>query len=395
MLRHNKIHMGYKLTLCSLMLSSTLAYADDQGAVESLTGFNINETSAMKKTGIEVGGWLSMGVAGNFDDPENNSNGPVTFSDRANEFNVQQLYGYVERAVDTESKGWDVGFRADVMYGTDSRFSPTSNYDDNFTTDGNSNYHKVVFPQAYAEIYAPIGNGITTKIGHFYTIIGNEVVTAPDNFFFSHAYTMQYAEPFTHTGILSSYSVNDNVSITGGVVTGWDSFFQQPANFLGGVNYTTDDERTSVAVALVTGDVYEDTARDHDHNRTMYSIVINHDITDNLHYTLHHDFGIEQNAAADGTTAKWYGLNQYLAYDINEKLAVGMRAEWFRDEDGTRVTGAKDHFFALTAGVNYSPVPWLKIRPEVRYDWTSHTTPYDDATDDNQLLISADATIIF
>lgn len=60
-------------------------------------------------------------------------------------------------------------------------------------------------------------------MGHFYTIIGNEVVTAPDNFFYSHAYTMQYGEPFTHTGGLASWS-GEKVTVHGGVVNGWDKF---------------------------------------------------------------------------------------------------------------------------------------------------------------------------
>ncbi len=49
------------------------------------------------------------------------------------------------------------------------------------------------------------------KVGHFYTIIGYEVVTAPDNFFYTHAYTMQYGEPFTHTGVLATYNANDQL----------------------------------------------------------------------------------------------------------------------------------------------------------------------------------------
>ena len=40
------------------------------------------------------------------------------------------------------------------------------------------------------------------KLGHFYTPIGYEVVPANGNFFYTHAYTMQYGEPFTHTGVL-------------------------------------------------------------------------------------------------------------------------------------------------------------------------------------------------
>ncbi|MDP1969632.1 MAG: porin, partial [Methylobacter sp.] len=362
-----------QLTLCSAVLCSSLVQADDdKGAVESLTGFNINETAPLKDLGINVGGWVSSGVSGNIDSPEDRFNGPVTFGDRANEFNMQQLYGYIERAVDTESKKWDLGFRADILYGTDARFTTQANFDNKLILDSDSRFYKLAFPQVYATVFAPIGNGLTTKIGHFYTIIGNEVVTAPDNFFFSHAYTMQYGEPFTHTGIISSYPVNDNISLTGGVVSGWDSFFQEPANFLGGATFTTDNKKTSLAFSMITGDVQKLDK----HNRTMYSVVLSHDFTDTLHYKLQHDLGIEEKSTS-ADSAKWYGINQYLTYDINDKLGAGVRLEWFRDEDGARVAaigngntmpGGQNHYLAATAGLNYSPTSWLTLRPEVRYD---------------------------
>lgn len=396
-----KKHNGWQLTLCSVFLSSSMAQANDKGMVESLTDFNINETAPLKDLGVSVGGWVSGGVAGNPDDPRDGFNGPITFGDRSNEFNMNQLYGYIEKAVDTEAGKWDFGFRADVLYGTDSRFTTQANFDDSLILDSESRLYKLAFPQVYAELFAPIGNGITAKIGHFYTIIGNEVVTAPDNFFYSHAYTMQYGEPFTHTGVLFSYPVNNNISLTGGVVTGWDSFFQEPPNFLGGVSYSTDDEKTSVAFSVITGDVGDRPTPEH--HRTMYSIVVNHDIADNLHYTLQHDLGIEEQFTGQDS-AKWYGVNQYLTFDLNDEVSTGLRFEWFRDEDGARVgaigtgntfPGGQNHYFALTAGVNYSPVSWFKVRPEVRYDWATNGTPYDNASDDDQVLISADAIITF
>ncbi|MGR9015158.1 MAG: porin [Gammaproteobacteria bacterium] len=388
-----------QLTLCSAVLCSTLAQADDKGAIESLTGFNINETAPLKDLGINVGGWVSSGVSGNPDSPTDGYNGPVTFGDRSNEFNMQQLNGYIEKAVDTEAKKWDLGFRADILYGTDARFTTQANFDNRLIRDSTTRFYKLAFPQVYATVFAPIGNGLTTKIGHFYTIIGNEVVTAPDNFFFSHAYTMQYGEPFTHTGIISSYPVNDNISLTGGVVSGWDSFFQEPANFLGGVTFTTDNQKTSLAFSMITGDV----AKLDKHNRTMYSVVLSHDITDTLHYKLQHDLGIEEKSAA-ANSAKWYGINQYLTYDINDKMGAGLRLEWFRDEDGARVAaigngntmpGGQNHYLAATAGLNYSPISWLTLRPEVRYDHSTKSNAYNGGLSNDQLLISADATVRF
>ncbi|MFU8789329.1 MAG: porin [Methylobacter sp.] len=396
---HLRKNTAWQLTLCSAVLCSSLAQADDKGAIESLTGFNINETAALKNLGINVGGWVSSGVSGNIDSPEDRFNGPVTFGDRANEFGMQQLYGYIEREVNTEGGSWDFGFRADILYGTDARFTTQGNFDNNLILDSSSRFYKLAFPQVYATVFAPIGNGLTTKIGHFYTIIGNEVVTAPDNFFFSHAYTMQYGEPFTHTGILSSYPVNKNITLTGGVVSGWDSFFQEPANFLGGATYTTDNEKTSLAFSMITGDVVRGETR----HRTMYSVVLSHDITDTLHYTLQHDLGIEEKSAS-ADAAKWYGINQYLTYDINDKLGAGVRLEWFRDEDGARVgaigngntmPGGKNHYLAATVGLNYSPISWLTLRPEVRYDHATENDAYNDGVSNDQLLISADAIVRF
>jgi hypothetical protein len=388
------------LTLCSAVLCSSLVQADDdKGAVESLTGLNINKTAPLKDLGINMGGWVSSGVSGNIDSPEDRYNGPVTFGDRANEFHMQQLYGYIEKAVDTEGKKWDLGFRADILYGTDARFTTQANFDNKMILDSDSRFYKLAFPQVYATVFAPIGNGLTTKIGHFYTIIGNEVVTAPDNFFFSHAYTMQYGEPFTHTGVISSYPVNDNISLTGGVVSGWDSFFQEPANFLGGVTLTTDNKKTSLAFSMVSGDV----EKLDKHNRTMYSVVLSHDFTDTLHYKLQHDLGIEEKSTT-ADSAKWYGINQYLTYDINDKLGAGVRLEWFRDEDGARVgaigngnmmPGGQNHYLAATAGLNYSPISWLTLRPEVRYDHSTENNAYNTGLSNDQLLISADAIVRF
>lgn len=359
------------------------------GFVESLTGFNINKTSFMESSGVRLDGWLEFGIGGNPRGSIDGFNGPVTFNDLTNDVTVNQIYLTLERAVNDQGNSWDFGFRGDVFWGTDARFSLTKNLDDNLIT-GATDY-RLAFPQFYVNVFAPIGNGVTMTVGHFYTIIGYEVVPGPDNFFFSHAYTMQYGEPFTHTGVLFSYPINDNFSVTGGVTSGWDAFFQDPPNFLGGVNFTSDDEKTSVAVSLVTGDASQDNRS----NRTLYSIVASHDLTDDLHYVFQHDFGVEQNATFSGDTAYWYGINQYLSYDLMDELAAGLRFEWFRDEDGVRVGFGSNSYFEITSGLNWTPASFLTVRPEVRYDWSTANPAFDGATRENQFLISVDAIIQF
>ncbi|MDF0677797.1 MAG: outer membrane beta-barrel protein [Nitrosomonas sp.] len=51
----------------------------------------------------------------------------------------------------------------------------------------------------------------------------------------------------------------------------------------------------------------------------------------------------------------WYGINQYLLYDIsNQAFGAGLRFEWFHDQNGTRVMGDgnDEDFIGVTAGLN-------------------------------------------
>ncbi len=388
------------------------ALADDAGMIESLSGHNINNSSFLQNNNISVGGWAAGGITYASHDAPSNSNSPISFNDRINEFQFNQLNLFVEKAVN-KGNGWDFGGRVDFMFGTDSRKTQAAGWDnrmiprptDDDPTQG-ERFYDVAFPQAYAEIYAPFGNGITAKIGHFYTIIGYEVVTAPDNFFYSHAYTMLYGEPFTHTGALLSYDINDWLSVTGGAVMGWDNFRQQPGawDFLGGVTIAPSDD-TSLAVSLISGDTNETD----NINTTMYSVVLSHNFTDKFHYVLQHDFGVVQDGASrGGQNAEWYGINQYFTYDINDKLGAGIRAEWFRDSTGARIgtynnlantAGTGGSFYAVTAGLNYTPNSWLKLRPELRYDYFGADGDGSKAFDDNnefdQLGVAMDMIVTF
>ncbi len=402
---------GLALAVCSAFFVTTFAHADadyghdsshtessdDVGLIESLTGYKYNDTNFMQSLGVKFNGWTEIGFAGNVSNGRG-TNGPVTFNDGPNEFKLHQVYGIIEREVNTNTDTWSFGFRADVLYGTDARFSSAANFDANILNDNNQ--RQLVFPQAYVNIFMPIGNGVTAQVGHFYTLIGYEVVPSAGNFFFSHAYTMQYGEPFTHTGALLTYPLNNNITLTGGVVTGWDAHFNSPANFLGNVNYTTDDERTSFTASLITGSVRTQGTTASDHNRTMYSLVLEHDITDRLHYVIQHDLGVEEQNVLNGRSSQWYGLNQYLFYDVLDNLAAGMRVEWFRDDDGTRVPvngagGIPGTYIGVTGGLNYTPIAGFTVRPEVRYDRSTSNQAFHNGSDNDQLMLSVSGIFRF
>lgn len=377
----------------ALLSASVNLYA--AGAIESLTDVNINDASLLKNNGIEIGGWAAAGITYASHSGDHNSNAPVAFTDRVNEFMLNQVNLYIEKAVNTEGSDWDIGGRVDFMFGTDADNTQATGWDNQILDEEFNNYD-VAFPQAYVEVFAPIGNGITAKLGHFYTTIGYEVVTAPDNFFYSHAYTMNYAEPFTHSGALFSYQVSDNWSVSAGAVTGWDNFRENGGDwsFLGGANWSSDDEKSWLAVTLISGENGDDSV---DQNTTMYSIVFGHDFSDSLHYVFQHDFGTTESISANTDDTDWYGINQYLTYDLNDKVGLGLRAEWFSDSD-MRVSDFRANYYAVSAGVNYSPLDWLKFRPEVRYDWADTNgagAAFDNGNENDQIAVSMDMILTF
>jgi hypothetical protein len=383
------------------------------GAIADLTGYDANETSLLKNNGITVGGWANAGITYNATNPANGFNGPVTFGDRDSEVQLNQLNLFIQRAVATEGTGWDFGGRFDVMFGTDSYYTQSygalaGHWDLNLLGNRNNRFYDLALPQAYAEIYAPVGNGLNIKVGHFYTPIGYETVPAPDNFFYTHAYTMQFGEPFTHTGILLNYAVDANWSVVGGALTGsqfggWDGGFDKQLGNWGGLlgaTWTSTDKGTS---ANITG-TYSATSETDNNAWAMYSIVLKHNITDKTHLVLQHDHGFANGISIGGVPkdTEWYGVNTHLTYDIKDNLTAGIRAEWFRDQDGFRVFAPArtagglvgSSYYAVTAGVNWKPMSWLNLRPNVRYDWADGSRPFGNAKQD-QFLFSTDFSVTF
>lgn len=364
---------------------------------------------------------------GNSDSPPDRFNGPTTFYDRSGEAQLSQLYLIAEKALDT-SNGPAFGYRMDLLYGTDYRFNISRGLsaNDNFTAKWDSSrFYGLDMPQVYGEVG---WDDLSIKVGHFYTIIGYEVVTAPDNFFMTHAYTMQYGEPFTHTGILATKKVNDQLSLLGGVTNGWDNFedvYNGKVSFLGGVNFTSSDGNSKLAYATSVGQ--EETlfgTINPTGTRFVQSVVYSRTLTDRLSYVFQSDLGSQQNAQTytGVQDAEWYGINQYLFYKMNCCWTAGVRGEWFRDDDGVRVAPAGDYaasgvnsnpagvggfagnFYELSAGLNYKnpQKPNFIGRAELRYDKYdgdivngAAIQPFDGGNDDDQFLYGMDFIYLY
>ena len=307
-----------------------------------------------------MGGWTQIGYF--------NKAIPL-FNSRADNVQLQQQWFFAEKAIDT-SAGFDIGGRIDYIYGTDGPDTQAFGIDNNHWDNGwdNGNDYGSAIPQLYME--AGYGD-LSVKVGHFYTIIGNEVVQAPDNFFYSHAYTMYNSEPFTHTGALATYAASEDVTVYGGYTLGWDSGFEDNGDsFLGGLSLTLTD-KLSVTYATVGGRFFENNTGGE--RGYMQSIVATYAATDKLTYINQTDYLTTEDAAGGGVR-ETFDLNQYLIYQHNDCLGLGARFEWYNNEGVYTDFGQTANIYALTLGTNYKPHANVIIRPEVRWDWVFNTT---------------------
>jgi len=409
---------------------------------------------------LEFGGWINGGAT--YNPSQNNGfNGPVIFADQANRFQLNQLNLFMRRSVVSEGNAWDFGGRFDFMFGTDAIFTQAfgvpaydvnsgeplkrSNWDLDLCCSSSRTYG-IALPQAYLETYAPVGNGLNIKLGHFYTPTGFETVPAPDNFFYTRAYTLNVGEPFTHTGMLANYKINSNWLVLAGPLTGsanggWDGGWdKQLGNWSGiaGFTWTSDNEATSFHFS----GTYGETSTRSSEPWGFYNIVLQHRINPKTLLVLHHVYGqaggvLLNNLKYTNITkdAEWMSAIAHLYYDLTDNLSAGVRAEWYRDAAGFRnpspfriaaatnnvngipvsyagnvssVTITPADYYAATIGLNWKAARTLKlkwdflkklnIRPNIRYDRVDayHAEAYRPfAGNKDQILFSLDFLLPF
>ena len=254
----------------------------------------------------------------------------------------------------------------------------------------------------------------------------------PENFFYSHAYTYVHGEPFTFTGALFTVQPNDRAKLNVGYTNGWDVFDSTSNEYgiLAGVTLISADRRTSLAATVRSGaDVTNVRVGGAliDEDRHFYSLMLQHQINDCWRYVLQHDFGYQEDAEVvvntgprtiTFNTGKWYGINQYLIYDVNETTSAAIRAEWFRDQDSSRLgvpvvfnpggpTFLGGNYVAVTGGLNWRPHGNVTVRPEIRWDYSDlrgnaavtggdpNLRAYDDNTSSSQVTAAVDVIVSF
>lgn len=336
--------------------------------------------------GWNIGGWTSFGYG---DKPDG-----IFVNDAENgRLNLNQLWLFAEKALDTESDCISWGGRIDLLYGTDA--ANTQAFGNNpGEWDFINGWDHGIYGWAMPQLYGTVGNGDwDIKAGHFYTYHGYEVVGATGNFFYSHAYTFNNSEPFTHTGVMLHKKVSDTVDVMGGYVLGWDTGFDQFAGgsaFMGQVGVQVTDT-VKFTYTTCVGDLG---FRGDGSNHTFLLDVA---VTEKLKYVLCSDLvstngtwtnGVVPPAFLAGAGNDQVSLCNYLIYQLSDCVSAGSRLEWWKS-DGQSIN-------EFTVGLNVKPHSNVVIRPEIRHDWNPGTGALlNGRADDEQTSFNFDVIFTF
>ena len=338
------------------------------------------------------------------------------------------------------------------MYGTDARYTHFLGELDKVT---NAQYQLDIL-EAWGQFHTPwLGTGGTDiKVGQYVTPLGAEVIDPRGNFFYSHDYIFNFGLPLKHTGILADTHVHSMLDVYYGVDTGVNATFGTPgdpngsASFLGGFGLNLWKGDLTILALTHIGKVLPDQGdpgffygpsqgNGPVKNRYYGDVVAVYKVHKNLTATYEFNY-VEDDTPQFGSDngAKAWGIASYWAYALTDNVSIGLRNEWFRDNNGAFVGACPGNldfvkseegqangcfnagfppgsafvpvapgtslqhtnYYDVTLGLNWKPeVPkcfdGMVVRPEARWDWSSNTTPFDDQTSHWQATFGADVVI--
>lgn len=387
---------------------------------------------------VRFSGYGEVGGLGNPTNSNgNNLNWGQLFTDKDNQVQINQISFIVDRPIDGK-KQYDLGFKFQGMYGSDARYTHFLGELDHATDDR----YQWDIVEAYLLFHTPwLGSGGTDiKVGQYVTLEGAEVIDPRGDFFYSHSYIFSFGIPFKHTGVLATTHVNPMLDLYYGIDTGVNTTFGFPgdpngeAAFHGGVGLNLMNGDLTILATTHIGKELPTEGPGAVQNvfgvdvQTRYLNDITAIWKVNKKLTLTYDFNyIRDDTPIFGSNgdsiAEGYGIASYLTYVINDNLSFGLRSEWWRDQEGAFVAaypGNEDFanfqegfpctcvfpaatsttYYALTAGFNIIPTvskefEGLRIRPEVRWDHATGSTPFNGGTDNDQVTLGADVVMPF
>jgi hypothetical protein len=199
-----------------------------------------------------------------------------------------------------------------------------------------------------ASVAYRLRNGVLLEAGVYPSHIGMEGFYSKDNWSYTRSWLGELS-PYYQTGIKASYAFDDRWSAQLHVLNGWQNIRDND----GGKSIGTQLAYTSGPVTA-SFNTYVDA------NRRFGDVVVLVRVNPRL------QLGASVDVAAEGD-ARWQGAGGYARYAFDERHALAVRAEEFRDRDAA-ISGTAQTLREATLTYELRPREHLILKLETRYD---------------------------
>lgn len=319
-------------------------------------------------SGIRTFGWVEGGYSGS-----SSGSGLLSVQPRqnryGNEFLLNQIGFVLQKPLKQDQ--FDIGFNVRYFAGADAALGQPKGgigY-----PVGNPRFGQD-FRDLFISAHLPIltEGGMDVKFGRMNTIIGYNGFLAPYRPFYSSDYQFFYAQDGAFTGFLTNLHVSNRLEIWNGMTLGANTFFTLRSNnsfcYIGQVNYwLTDENKTRLTGSVYAGpDAIFAAPGLNGKFVTMVELRVQQNWTERFTQIFQSNMGWDSQTPVG--TGGFYGLYTIGLFHLTPTLDTNFRAEWFDDPQGTR-TGIATDYSEVTLGLNWHPIKYLELRPEIRGDF--------------------------
>jgi hypothetical protein len=293
---------------------------------------------------------------------------------------------------------WDAGFKASLLFGDD---APVLNSN---PTGGNTSFNDL--REAYLEINVPIGTGLDIKAGELISLLnwesGDGGAANPN---FSQGYQWWYTGNGPSAGIQGTYNFTDKIGLTARLDNG---LYQGPSEgnqgkaFSGSINLKPTDKLWVNFVGWYDSEGPASSTPGFSNTSGIESIG-------GYQFTKAFGTGFEVDYFhfdQPGTSTDTWSVGGWAWYNFTSKVGVALRADFISQDNGIigpPVRGDANsgiispdnggNLGSVTATLNLTPAPNIKIQPEIRYDYTSYSDGLNGKT--YQVIVGCGATYMF
>lgn len=328
---------------------------------------------------VSFGGFIDVAYLWNGNRPANHENfipGTGTSGKRANEFTLNLAQVQWSRAVSAEQPA---GFTLSLVAGEGTEVVHAGE------PKGGDEFRHIY----QASVAYRLRNGVVLEAGVYPSHIGLEGFYSKDNWNYTRSWLGELS-PYYQAGVKASYAFNARWSGQLHVLNGWQL-----------INDNNDGKAIGTQLAYSSGPLTAslntfagpELAGDDDSLRKFADVVVLYKVTPKLQLGGSIDVGSQEIPGADD--ADWRGIGGYARYAINERHAIAIRAEHFRDPEAG-ISGAAQTLREATITYEMRPHERVILKLETRLD-RSTADAFNDGTGrgNRQFLALAGAVVTF